>query len=187
MIVRVQEGRGVTHHPEPVDRRHESRAADDIAAFAALFEARLAADAAGDERDRAEAHRMDLLVHTVQRHLEHIGRAWLEDAGDGRRPEALVALLAYGAANDVAPVAGRALAQLRAAELQYRSGDVDPPPLAPRHRRRQHGRARRSGRWVRVGALVVAALTLWVIALSALGSWGVTEDPLPLTASERTF
>lgn len=177
----------MTQDPPVLDRQRADRAADDIAIFAGLFESRRSAEAAGGERDRANSRRMDVLAHTVQRHLEHIGRAWLEDAGDGRRPEALVALLAYGAAADVEPVADRALAQLREAEQRYRSGEVEALHVAPPQRRRPRGRASRWGRWLRIGALVLAALVLWGIVLSAFGSWGVTEDPLSLTTTERAF
>jgi hypothetical protein len=130
---------------------------------------------------------MDVLAHTVQRHLEHIGWAWLEDAGDEQRPEALVALLAYGTAHDIEPHADRALAQLREAEQRYRSGEVDASQVAQTRWCRARRRSHRLGRWLRIGALVIAVLVLWALVLSAFGSWGAPAKPTSLTTSERMF
>ncbi|MGE3857261.1 MAG: hypothetical protein AB7G21_09940, partial [Dehalococcoidia bacterium] len=77
------------------------RAADEIAAFARLFEARRAAEGADAPRGPGNARDMDVLAQPVQRHLEQVGMAAL-DGADGRT-ESLVALLAYGTAPEYAP------------------------------------------------------------------------------------
>jgi len=173
-------------------RTPADRAADEIAAFARLFEARRAGEDAGGSRSRANARDMDVLAQPVQRHLEHLGRAWLEGTGDGGR-ESLVALLAYGVAPDIAPHADRALAQLREAEARYRSGEVEPAPVAPQPRRRRPSRrgGLLSSHRLQIAVVVLLGIAMVGLGLASCGSWGVVDDPAGapgvLTRAERAF
>jgi hypothetical protein len=162
------------------------RAADEIAIFARLFEERRAAEADASERGTINAREMELVARGVQRHLEYIGRSWLEDAGDRGRPESLVAVLAFGSRADYERHADQALAQLREAEALYRAGGIDLPAASGR-RRRSRGSRSRNGRRARIVAIVIIAVILWGVVLAAFGSWGVTDEPLTLTHTERMF
>jgi hypothetical protein len=179
----------LTTHAARPNRPSPARAADEIAAFTRLFEERRAAEAEGEERGTVNAREMDLIAHAIQRHLEYIGRSWLEEAGDHGRPESLVALLAFGARPDYERHADQAIAQLREAEALYRTGDIDAAPM-PSGRRRRRSRVRHStrGRRFRIAALIIAVFAMWGIVLAACGSWGVVDDPQGvLTMTERTF
>ena len=68
----------------------------------------------------------------------------------------------------------------------YRLGDMDTDPHR-RRRRRHRSRGILGGRKIRIAAVVLFAVAMWGVVLSACGSWGVIEEPLTLTFNERTF
>ena len=172
-----------TRHPAP-------SAADEIGIFARLFEERRADEDAGRERSTANAREMDLIAHSIQRRLEYIGRSWLDEAGDHGRPEALVAVLAFGRPADYHRHADQALEQLREAEALYRAGDMETDTGTSggsRRRRRSRRGSGFMGRRVRIATIVLAGLVMWGLVLAACGSWGIVDDPIALTFLERPF
>lgn len=148
------------------------RAADEVAAFIRLFEERRAGERAGDARSDANRQEMERLAPVVQRHLEHLGTAWLHDPVVGGRPAAPVHVLAFGTAVDYEPIAEAALAQLAGAEASLRSGfsGLRDPRRRRRHRRGWLMRHTSTGTR-RIGALALGALILYALILGECGVW----------------
>ena len=158
-------------------------AAEDLAAFARLFRERRAMERAPDgQRSRANLRAMNRLAPAVQRHLEFLGRSWLQQSRDGGRPLALVHQLAFGDREDDEGAAERALAQLASVEATYRAGDADPTDARWRGRRRSFRRRYQYPRMTRLGGALLLAIVVYALVLRSCGSWGADDRPPPTTA-----
>ena len=166
-------------------------AADELAAFARLFEERREHEVLrGENRDETNFKQMQRLTSAVQRHLEFVGQSWLHEPGQGGRPEALVHLLAFGDPAAYLAVADRALDQLHEAESAYRSGRVDISGARRRRHRPPWLRWALSGGRARGGVIVLLAFVFYAAILASCGSWYAGKppsDPPALTKVERPF
>ena len=169
------------HHAEtsPAART----AADELAAFARLFQERRAMERApGGQRSAANLQAMTHLAPAVQRRLEFIDRSWLQQSRDGGRPLALVHQIAFGDREDYEVIAQRALAQLADAEARYRSGDVAPSDSRARHPRRSFRRRHQYPRMRRLGGGCCSPSSCMRSCCAVAARGARTTRPPPTTA-----